>query len=113
MLVYQIAREHLDPVNELILQVLYLMVHDNDEACSRLTRFTDTLALQWLRADRRMVKKLVRHVYKTASYLFNDRGSVMHTDEGLYQRLPSQFTITHLITKWMGKIDSIAHIDES
>jgi hypothetical protein len=50
-------------------------------------------------------------MYKTAGYFFNDRASVMHTDQGLQQHLPHSFTVTHQISKWMGKIESVMYMD--
>lgn len=112
-MVFQIAREYLDSINNLILRIVYLIVHSNDEACSRLTRFSDILSLQFIREDRYLVAKTVRHMYKTASYKFHDRGSVMHSDDGMYQRLASQFTITHQISKYISRIETIQLIDET
>lgn len=69
-LAYQIARDHLDPLNDKILRVINVMVHENEEACSRFTRFSELLILQFLRADKKLVGKLSRHIIKTASYHF-------------------------------------------
>ena len=42
-LCYQIARDHLDPLNLLLLNTLYLMVKNNKPNCERVTKFADIL----------------------------------------------------------------------
>ena len=47
-----------------------------------------------------------------SDYLFNDRASVLHSEEGICQRLPSLFTFTHQITKWTNKIETVEYQDD-
>ena len=73
----------MDPLNNHLLRLLYELIHDHAEACSRLTRFSEILAIQFYREQRKLVVKILKHMYKTADYLFKDRASVIHTEQGL------------------------------
>lgn len=44
-LCFQIARDHLDPLNLLLLKTLYLMIKKNKLCCERVTKFADILFL--------------------------------------------------------------------
>ena len=48
-LCYQIAKDHLDTLNLLLLNTLYLIIKKNQPNCERVTKFTDILFLQFRR----------------------------------------------------------------
>ena len=80
---YQIAREKLDALNQEILETIYLLVRNNDENCERLTQFSDILKLQLLRSEKSFVSRLICHMYKMATFIFNDRSSVLLSENGI------------------------------
>ena len=51
-------------------------------------------------------------MYKMSEYLFNDRASVLHSEDGICQRLPGQFTFSHQITKWTNKLETVEYHDD-
>ena len=42
-LAYQIAKDHLDPLNLYLLKTIMLLIRYNTPNCERITRFSDTL----------------------------------------------------------------------
>ena len=104
---HQIARERLDELNDDILHILYLMIRDNEENSERLTQFIDILKIQFLRADKGLVLKIVCHMYKMSRYIFDDRASVLLSENGINQTLPLSFTATNQIDKWLNLLETI------
>ena len=52
---HKISRDLLDGLNMQILEILYLMIHDNEANSERLTQFVDILKLQLLRMNKTLV----------------------------------------------------------
>ena len=80
---HQIAREKLDDLNLEILEVIYFMIRHNEENSERLTQFVDILKIQLLRSDKTFVSKIICHMYKNSRYVFNDRASVLLSQNGI------------------------------
>lgn len=99
---YQIAKDHLDDLNLLLLKTIMLLIRYNTNNCERISRFADTLFNQFRRMpnpyediiEGEYTKKIFCHMYKCATYLYNDRGSVIKSVEGINQNMPDVITKT-------------------
>jgi len=101
-LVYQIAKDHLDELNLLILKALLLLIKFNPSNSERVTRFVDTLFVQFRRQpnpfeesiESELVKKIFCHMYKCANFIYYDRTSIVKSEEGINQNMPEKLTKT-------------------
>lgn len=101
-LAYQIAKDHLDELNLMLLRTVMLIIRQNSQSCDRISKFVDTLFLQFrrqpnpfeLKTDGELSTKILAHMYKYASFLYDDRASVIKSQEGINQMMPKTITKT-------------------
>ena len=84
------------------------MIEDNEENSERLTQFIDILKIQLLREDKDFVAKIICHMFKMAKFIFNDRASVLMSENGINQKLPSGFTSVSQLDKWLNLIETVS-----
>ena len=62
-----------------------------------------------MRQDKDFVLKIICHMYKMSKFIFNDRASILLSENGINQYLPENFTTVHQMEKWMNLLETLMY----